>query len=285
MSNLIAKEYKSFEAIKHLAEDGHEFWYARELAMVLEYVQWRNFTKVLDRAKLSCKNSGYAISDHFAEVSKTIAMPKSAIKQVIEFKLTRYACYLIVQNGDPRKEVIALGQTYFAIQTRRQEVADYFNQLDEDNKRLVIRGDIKQWNQMLAEAAHNAGVMSDEDYAAFQNAGYMGLYGGMKVEDIHKKKGLKKNDRILDFMSSTELIANLFRISQTEEKLKKDKAASADAANEIHFIVGREVRGTIERVGGTMPEDLRTPSRSISDVERNQLKKLKHSPKKLMLDE
>ena len=285
MSNLIAKEYKSFEAIKHLAEDGHEFWYARELAMVLEYVQWRNFTKVLDRAKLSCKNSGYAISDHFAEVSKTIAMPKSAIKQVIEFKLTRYACYLIVQNGDPRKEVIALGQTYFAIQTRRQEVADYFNQLDEDNKRLVIRGDIKQWNQMLAEAAHNAGVMSDEDYAAFQNAGYMGLYGGMKVEDIHKKKELKKNDRILDFMRSTELIANLFRISQTEEKLKKDKAATADAANEIHFIVGREVRGTIERVGGTMPEDLRTPRKSISDVERNQLKKLKHSPRKLMLDE
>ena len=285
MSNLIAKEYKSFEAIKHLSEDGREFWHARELAMVLEYVQWRNFAKVLDRAKLSCKNSGYAIADHFAEVSKTITMPKSAIKQVIDFKLTRYACYLIVQNGDPRKEVIALGQTYFAIQTRRQEVADYFNQLDEDNKRLVIRGDIKQWNQMLAEAAHNAGVMSDEDYAAFQNASYMGLYGGMKVEDIHKKKGLKKNDRILDFMSSTELIANLFRISQTEEKLKKDKAASADAANEIHFIVGREVRGTIERVGGTMPEDLRTPSRSISDVERNQLKKLKHSPKKLMLDE
>jgi len=284
MSHLIAKEYKSFEAIKHLSEDGREFWYARELAMVLEYVQWRNFTKVLDRAKLSCENSGYAISDHFAEVSKIVEAGATS-KPVVDFILTRYACYLIVQNGDPRKEVIALGQTYFAIQTRRQEVADYFNQLDEDNKRLVIRGDIKQWNQMLAEAAHNAGVMSDEDYAAFQNAGYMGLYGGMKVEDIHKKKGLKKNDRILDFMSSTELIANLFRISQTEEKLKKDKAATADAANEIHFIVGREVRGTIERVGGTMPEDLRTPSKSISDVERNQLKKLKHSPKKLMLDE
>ena len=284
MSHLIAKEYKSFEAIKHLSEDGREFWYARELAMVLEYVQWRNFTKVLDRAKLSCENSGYAISDHFAEVSKIVEAGATS-KPVVDFILTRYACYLIVQNGDPRKEVIALGQTYFAIQTRRQEVADYFNQLDEDNKRLVIRGDIKQWNQMLAEAAHNAGVMSDEDYAAFQNAGYMGLYGGMKVEDIHKKKGLNKNDRILDFMSSTELIANLFRISQTEEKLKKDKAATADAANEIHFIVGREVRGTIERVGGTMPEDLRTPSKSISDVERNQLKKLKHSPKKLMLDE
>jgi len=284
MSHLKAKEYKSFEAIKHLSEDGNEFWYARELAMVLEYVQWRNFAKVLDRAMLSCKNSGYTIFDHFAEVSKIVEAGATS-KPVIDFQLTRYACYLIVQNGDPRKRVIALGQTYFAIQTRRQEVADYFNQLDEDNKRLVIRGDIKQWNQMLAEAAHNAGVMTDEEHATFQNAGYMGLYGGMKVEDIHKKKGLKKNDRILDFMSSPELIANLFRISQTEEKLKKDKTATADAANEIHFIVGKEVRGTIKRVGGTMPEDLLTPSKSISAVERAQLKRLKHSPKKLMLDE
>jgi len=285
MSNLKAIEYKSFEAIKHLSEDGGEYWYARELATVLEYVQWRNFQKVLERAILACKNSGYGISDHFAEVSKTIEMPKTALKQVVDYKLSRYACYLIVQNGDPRKEVIALGQTYFAIQTRRQEVADYFNQLDEDNKRLVIRGDIKQWNQMLAEAAHNAGVITNEEYATFQNAGYMGLYGGMKVEDIHQKKGLKKADKILDFMSSTELIANLFRISQTEEKLKKDKASTTDAANEIHFIVGREVRGTIERVGGTMPEDLPVPNKSISDVEREQLKNLKKNPNKLMLDE
>ena len=284
VSTLKAKEYKSFEAIKHVSEDSDEFWYARELAPVLEYVEWRNFTKVLERAKLACKNSGYSVADHFVEVNKTIKMPKTATKQVIDFKLTRYACYLIVQNGDPRKEVIALGQTYFAIQTRRQEVADYFNQLDEDNKRLVIRGDIKQWNQMLAESAHNAGVISNEEYATFQNAGYMGLYGGLKVEDIHKKKGLKKQDRILDFMSSTELIANLFRISQTDDKLKKDKAATADAANEIHFIVGKEVRRTIARVGGTMPENLPVPNKSISEVEREQLKKLKKSPNKLMLD-
>jgi len=285
MSNLKAKEYKSFEAIKHLSSKGNEFWNARELAPVLEYVQWRNFAKVLDKAMLACKNSGYKIPEHFAEVSKTIKMPKTATKQVVDYELTRYACYLIVQNGDPRKEVIAFGQTYFAIQTRRQEVADYFNQLNEDNKRLVIRGDIKQWNQMLAEAAHNAGVISDDEYAAFQNAGYMGLYGGLKVADIHKKKGLKKNERILDYMGSTELIANLFRISQAEEKLKKDKAATADAANEIHFIVGKEVRGTIERVGGTMPENLPTPVKNISKVEREQLKKLKKSKKRLMLDE
>jgi len=192
---------------------------------------------------------------------------------------------LIVQNGDPRKEVIAFGQTYFAIQTRRQEVADYFNQLDEDNKGLVIRGDIRQWNQMLAEAAHNAGVISNEEYAAFQNSGYIGLYGGLRVEDIHFKKKLKKTDKILDFMGSTEMIANLFRISQTEEKLKKDNASSADEANEIHFIVGKEVRGTIERVGGTMPEDLPVPHKSISRVEKEQLRKLKDYPKNLMLDE
>jgi len=284
MSNLKAIEYKPFEAIKHIDDDGTEFWYARELSIVLEYVQWRNFAKVLERAILACKNSGYQISDHFAEVSK-IVEAGATTKPIIDFKLTRYACYLIVQNGDPRKEVIALGQTYFAIQTRRQEVADYFNQLDEDNKRLVIRGDIKQWNQMLAEAAHNAGVISNEEYATFQNAGYMGLYGGMKVEDIHQKKGLKQKDRILDFMGSTELIANLFRISQTEEKLKKDRVSTADDANEIHFIVGREVRGTIERVGGTMPENLPTPNKSISDIEREQLKKLKNRPNKLMLDE
>ncbi|HPA58175.1 MAG TPA: DNA damage-inducible protein D [bacterium] len=285
MSTLIAKEYRSFEETKRISDDGVEFWYSRELADVLEYVQWRNFAKVLTRAMLACKNSGYEVADHFAEVSKTIEMPKTATKKVADYKLSRYACYLIVQNGDPRKEIIALGQTYFAIQTRRQEVADYFNQLDEDNKRLVIRGDIKQWNQMLAEAAHNAGVITDEEYAAFQNAGYMGLYGGMKVEDIHKKKGLKKNEKILDFMSSTELIANLFRISQTEEKLKKDKTATADEANEIHFLVGKEVRGTIERVGGTMPEDIPVPEKSISEVEKEQLKKLKKSKKKLMLDE
>lgn len=284
MSDLKAKEYIPFEKIKHVSEDGQEFWYARELSLILEYVQWRNFQKVLDRAKLACKNSGYSMNHHFAEVSKIVEAGATS-KPVKDYKLTRYACYLIVQNGDPRKDVIALGQTYFAIQTRRQEVADYFNELGEDNKRLVIRGDIKQWNQMLAEAAHNAGVISDEEFASFQNSGYMGLYGGLKVKDIHKKKGLKRNQKIFDHMGSTELIANLFRISQTEEKLKKDKTMTADAANEVHFIVGKEVRNTIKRVDGTMPEDLPVPEKSISDVEREQLKKLKKNPKNLMLDE
>ena len=284
MSKLNAEEYKSFENIKQTDESGSEFWYARELADVLGYKEWRNFHKVIDRAMLACKNSGYEIDVCFVEVNKTSKMPNGGFKKIQDYKLTRYACYLIVQNGDPRKEVIALGQTYFAIQTRRAEVADYFNQLDEDNKRLVIRGDIKQWNQMLAEAAHNAGVITDKEFAEFQNAGYMGLYGGLNVEGVHKRKGLKESQKILDFMGSTELIANLFRISQAEEKLKKDKVDNAQTANETHFVVGAEVRETIKRVGGTMPEDLPTPVRSITQIEREQLKKLKDLDQ-LMLDE
>ena len=214
MSNLQAEEYKTFETIKKIREDGTEYWCARELSEVLQYKKWENFSKVIDRAKLACKNSGRDVECDFPEVRK-IVEAGATTKKLVDYELSRYACYLIVQNGDPRKEVIALGQTYFAIQTRRQEVADYFNQLDEENKRLVVRGDIKQWNQMLLEAAHNAGVITNEEYAKFQNAGYMGLYGGLTVDDIHKKKGLKEDEKILDFMGSTELIANLFRISQT----------------------------------------------------------------------
>lgn len=284
MSNLQAKEYKSFEDIKNTKEDGTEYWNARELSEVLQYKKWENFMKVIDRAKLSCRNSGFEIEYHFPEVRKIVEAGATK-KKIIDYELSRYACYLIVQNGDPRKEVIALGQTYFAIQTRRQEVADYFNQLDEDNKRLVIRGDIKQWNQMLLEAAHNAGVITNEEYAKFQNAGYMGLYGGLTVEDIHEKKELKKNEKILDFMGSTELIANLFRISQTEEKLKKDKINNCNRATETHYEVGTKVRKAIEDIGGTMPEDLPVPEKSIKQIEKEQLKKLNTTKQKLMLDE
>jgi len=285
MSNLNAEEYKTFESIKHVRDNGTEFWYARELAEVLEYVQWRNFQKVIDRAVLACKNSGFEVADHFAEVSKTIEMPKNAKKHIVDYKLTRYACYLIVQNGDPRKEIIALGQTYFAIQTRRQEVQDAFNQLDENNKRLVVRGNIKQWNQLLAEAAHNAGVITDEEFAIFQNAGYMGLYGGMTVADIHAKKGLKKNEKILDYMGSTELIANLFRISQTEEKLKRDEVSTAAVANNTHYEVAEKIRKAIIEMGATLPEDLPVPEKSIQTIEREKIGKLRNSKKKLMLDE
>ncbi|MDR2908184.1 MAG: DNA damage-inducible protein D [Bacteroidales bacterium] len=284
MSNLIAKEYQGFEQIKHTDESGHEYWLARELAPVLEYVQWRNFSKVLDRAMLACQNSGFNVLDQFVEVSKLIEHGKGGKRRVTDYKLSRYACYLIVQNGDPRKEIIATGQTYFAIQTRRQEVADYFNQLDEDNKRLVICGDIKQWNQMLAETAHNAGVISDEEFAEFQNAGYMGLYGGETVQDIHSRKGLTPKQKILDYMNSQELIANLFRISLADEKIKKEQIQGTDAAIEAHHQVGHEVRQTIERVNGVLPEKQPTPNKSIEEIQKEQLRKLK-SQKKLMLDE
>ena len=286
MGDLKAKEYKRFEGIKHIRDDDSEYWYARELALVLDYTQWRNFTKVVDKAMIACNNSGHDIIYDFAEVSKIVEAGATS-KPVKDYELSRYACYLIVQNGDPRKEVIALGQTYFAMQTYRQEIADRFNQLDEDSRRLVVRGDIKQWNQLLAEAARDAGVITNEEFAIFQNAGYVGLYGGLTVEDIHKRKGLAVRDKILDFMGSTELIANLFRISQTEEKLKRDAIDNAADATAAHHAVGREVRAAIGRVGGTMPEDLPKPEKSIAQVEKEQLAELKRRAKKnpLMLDE
>jgi DNA-damage-inducible protein D len=285
MSKLNAEDYKTFEEIKQTDTDGSEFWYARELADVLQYSNWQNFAKVIDRAMLACKNSGLAVSDHFIEVSKMVEIGSGAHRSKVDYQLTRYACYLIVQNGDPRKEIIALGQTYFAIQTRRAEVADAFNQLDENNKRLVARGNTKQWNQLLADAAHNAGVITNEEYAIFQNAGYKGLYGGMTVADIHAKKGLKENDKILDFMGSTELIANLFRISQTEEKLKKDEIDSPAGANNAHYEVAEKIRKAMVEMGATLPEDLPTPAESIQVIEREEIRKLRESKTPLMLDE
>jgi DNA-damage-inducible protein D len=284
LNNLKAKEYKQFEDIKTIRKDGSEFWSARELAYALNYTQWRNFMKVIERAMIACQNSGHKIEHDFVEVSK-IVKAGATTKKIVDYELSRYACYLIVQNGDPRKKVIAFGQTYFAIQTFRQEVADRFNQLDEDNKRLVIRGDVKQWNQLLAETARDAGVITVDEFAEFQNAGYMGLYGGLTVEDIHTRKGLKVRDKILDFMGSEELIANLFRISQTESKLKRENTKDVSVACDVHFVVGKEVRSTIERVGGVLPEDLPTPVKCILEVEREQLSKLKNRKKQLMLDE
>ncbi len=287
MSKLIAKEYQRFEDIKIVREDGSEYWSARELALALDYTKWENFHKVIKRAMIACENSGHTVYECFPEVRKTSKMPKGGFKDLVDYELTRYACYLIVQNGDPRKEVIALGQTYFAIQTYRQEVADHFNELNEDNRRLVVRGDIKQWNQMLAETAHKAGVITNEEFAIFQNAGYMGLYGGLDVDDIHERKGLEVGQKILDYMGSTELIANLFRISQTEEKLRKDEVEDAKTATSVHYSVGREVRTAIEKIGGTMPEDLPTPEKSIQQIEKEQMARLKEKAKngKLMLDE
>lgn len=261
-----------FESIKHINEYNQEFWYARELQTVLEYTEWRNFHKVIERAKEACSNSDNPISDHFVEVNKTIQMPKNATKEVVDYKLSRYACYLIVQNGDSRKKVIALGQTYFSVKTRQQELIENYDSLDEDKKRLAIRNEMISHNKSLAEAAQMAGIKDPRDYAIFQNKGYQGLYGGLGVKEIHKHKGLKKNQKILDHMGSTELAANLFRATQTDEKLRRENITGKSAANQTHYEVGKKVRQTIAELGGTMPEDLPTPTKSIKQIEREQKK-------------
>lgn len=278
----VQSSHKRFEEIKHTREDRSEYWSARELWLALEYVQWRNFEKLIERAMIAYQNSGHSVEDDFAEVSK-IVEAGATTKPKKDYELSRYACYLIVQNGDPRKEVIALGQTYFAIQIYHQEVADHLNQLDEDNRRLVVRGDIKQWNQMLAETAHDTVVITNEEFAIFQNAGYIGLYGGLDVDDIHARKQIEVGQKILDYMGSTELIANLFRISQTEEKLRKDKVQGGELATLVHYNVGKEVRSAIEKIGGTMPEDLPTPEKRIQQIGKEQMSRLRNKAKKASL--
>ncbi len=247
-----------FEKIKHTNNIGQEFWSARELFTVLEYIKWDKFLNVIDKAKEACKNSGVDILDHFPRVEKMVAIGSGAMKDVGDLNLTRYACYLIVQNADPRKEVVALGQTYFAIQTRKQELfEDEFNKLQsEDEKRLFLRKEMAEHNKLLADAAKEAGVIKPFEYAIFQNHGYMGLYDGLGAKEIHSKKGLKKSENILDHMGSTELAANLFRATQTEEKLKRDKINGKANANKTHFEVGKKVRQTIKELGGEMPEDM-----------------------------
>ncbi|MBQ5429204.1 MAG: DNA damage-inducible protein D [Neisseriaceae bacterium] len=264
-----------FENIKHIDENGQEYWLARELQPVLEYAQWRRFEEAIERAKIACQNSNHKVSDHFADLGKMVALGYGSERKINDYKLSRYACYLIVMNGDPRKEVIALGQTYFAVKTRQQELAEHYDELSEEQKRLAIRQEIKQHNKSLAEAAHNAGVTSSQDYAIFQNKGYQGLYGGLGVKEIHRRKGLKKNERILDNMGSTELAANLFRATQTDEKLRRENIQGKQAAYDTHYAVGRTVRETILQLGGTMPENLPTPDKSIQEIEMDEKKKLK----------
>lgn len=261
-----------FESIKHINEYGQEFWYARELQTALEYTEWRNFLNIISKAIEACKNSENDVLDHFVDVNKTIPMPKGATKNIHDYKLSRYACYLIVMNGDPRKEIIALGQTYFAVKTRQQELIESYDTLSEDQKRLSIRREMIEHNKSLAEAAQKAGVIEPRDYAIFQNMGYKGLYGGLGMKEIHARKGLKKSQKILDHMGSTELAANLFRATQTDEKLRREHIQGKDAANKTHFEVGAKVRQTIKELGGTMPEDLPTPDKSIKQIEREQKK-------------
>lgn len=271
------KQYsnQAFEEIKRVNEYGREYWEARQLQGVLEYSKWGNFVKVIEKAKEACRNSQFDIDDHFADVGKMVDIGSGTQRTIDDMHLSRYACYLIVQNSDPRKEVVALGQTYFAIQTRRQEQADQIAQLNEDAKRLAIRNELKEHNKKLVEAAKTAGVETSLEYAVFQDYGYMGLYGGLKARDIHSQKGLKKSQKILDHMGSTELAANLFRATQTEEKLRRDNVQGKSQANRTHYVVGAKVRETIEELGGTMPEDLPVPDKSVKKIEMEQRKQLK----------
>lgn len=256
---LINQNSNLFEQIKRTDENGNEFWTARTLAKALEYTDFRNFLTVIEKAKEACVNSGQPIKNHLVEFNEMVPIGSGAERSMPSYKLSRYACYLIVQNADPSKEIVALGQTYFAVQTRLQEILqmEEYNRLSsEDEKRLFLRNEMATHNIQLAAAAKDAGVIEPIDYAIFQNHGYMGLYGGLDVKAIHKKKGLKKSQQILDHMGSTELAANLFRATQTEEKLKRENMKGKQKANQTHYEVGKKVRKTIEELGGTMPEDL-----------------------------
>ena len=272
MADIQQYSEQTFESIKHIDEYGQEFWYARELARVLEYKDFRNFEQSIFKAMDACKNSGYDIADHFGDATEMVEIGLGAQRGFPSYTLSRYACYLTVMNGDPRKEVIAVGQTYFAVKTRQQELVENYDQLSEDQKRLAIRHEMTEHNKSLADAAKMAGVETPQEYAIFQNYGYMGLYGGLKAADIKARKGLKKNQNILDHMGSTELAANLFRATQTDEKLRRENIHGKAAANRTHLEVGKKVRQTIKDLGGTMPEDLPTPEKSIKQLEREREK-------------
>jgi DNA-damage-inducible protein D len=262
----------TFDSIKHIDEFGNEYWEARELQIVLEYTEWRNFEKVILTAKEACKNSNIKAAEHFVEVNKTIWMPKGATKKITNYKLSRYACYLIVQNGDPRKEIIALGQTYFAVQTRKQEITEKeYETLTEDEKRFYNRNLTRKRNYSLNQVAKNAGV---KNFDKFHNCGYKGLYNGETADDIAKRKGLRYREDILDNMGSDELIANLFRISQTEQKLKNENIITEGEANKVHYKIGAIIRNTIKKAGGTMPEKLPTPKRSLKELGKEENRKL-----------
>ena len=267
-NKLIKQTEDTFEGIKHVDENGVEFWYARELMESLEYKKWGNFKNVISKAKEACKGSSINIFEHFADVGRVLKVGNNADMSIDDVKLTRYACYLVAQNGDPRKKTIALAQTYFAVQTRKQEITEEeYKKLPEDERRMYNRKIVKDRNKVLYAAAQNAGVIN---YGKFTNFGYKGLYNNETEADIHRRKGLKENESILDYMGSEELGANIFRITQTEAKLRNDKINSEDDACITHYTVGKTVRKAIEELGGTMPENLPTPSKSIKQLEKEE---------------
>ena len=284
-TKLTKKTVSLFESIKNIDENGNEYWTSRSLWKILEYTEYRHFLPVIEKAKIACENSGQRIDDHFEDILEMVTIGSGAERQIDSVKLSRYACYLIVQNADPSKKIVAQGQTYFAIQTRIAEVQqmkEYQELSTEEEKRLFLRAELQTHNSLLAGAAKDAGVIDPRDYAIFQNYGYQGLYGGMTAKDIHAKKGLKKSQKILDHMGSTELAANLFRATQTEEKLKRENIKGKQEANMTHYEVGAKVRQTIKELGGTMPENLPT-AENIKAVEKKKQKML--DSKKIEIEE
>ena len=277
MKKLVNPKDSIFEQIKRVDENGAEYWSARDMAKVLEYLEYRNFLPVIKKAKEACANSQHKVEDHFVDMHEMVTIGSGAKRPLETVKLSRYACYLIVQNADPSKKVVANGQTYFAVQTRIAEIQqmDEYNRLtDEEEKRLFLRHQLAHHNSLLAETAKNAGVVESRDYAIFQNHGYKGLYGGLDAKDIHARKGLKKSQKILDHMGTTELAANLFRATQAEDKLRRENIKGKRNANQTHFEVGKKVRKTIEELGGTMPEDLPVAD-SIKRLESKEQRLLK----------
>ncbi len=270
----IERNNKSFEDIKHTDENGVEFWYARELMPILQYSNWQNFEKIVNKAKISCENSNINVLDHFTDISKMVQIGSGAERKQQDYELTRYACYLIAQNGDSRKKVIALAQTYFAVQTRKQEITEKeYSMLTEDEKRFYQRNLTRKGNYSLNQAAKKAGV---KNFDKFHNSSYKGLYNGETADDIAKRKGLRYREDILDNMGSEELAANLFRITQTESRLKKNNIDSEKEANKTHYNIGKNIREVIAKNGGTMPEDLPTPKKSLKQLEKEKSKQLKN---------
>jgi len=264
-----------FDAILRVTGEGKEYWSARDLARILGYTQYNKFTNAIEKAEEACKNSGQSVENHFTHVSEMVSIGSGAKRKFDTVHLSRYACYLIVQNADPSKPIVALGQTYFAVETRRQEIADELAALPENEKRLLLRSEMAILNARLAEAAQQSGVIEPLDFAIFQDHGYMGLYGGLRENDIHARKGLtSEKQKILDYMGSDELAANAFRASLARQRLEREQVKGKDEANQTHFQVGRKVRQTIKELGGTMPEDLPTPQESIQELQREQQKRL-----------
>ena len=288
MSDQVPSHISPFEQIRQMTEDRNEFWSARDLMVILGYAKWQRFREAIQRAIIACQKSGQATADHFTGTGKMVRVGSGARRNIEDFHLSRYACYLIIQNADPEKEIVALGQTYFAVQTRRQEYADAgraLEDLTENQKRIVLRVELADHNSKLASAAKGAGVLSSYDFAIFQDHGYMGLYGGLRAQDIHQHKALKPNQAILDHMGSAELAANLFRATQAEQKLIRDQVDGKEQANQVHYEVGQRVRQTIQDLGGTMPEELPTPEKSLQQIQEERLRQLRRDQQLSLFDD